>query len=116
MLRTALRTVFAHKARLLMTTLAVMLGVAFVSGTLVFTDSVSDAQRASATQGFEGVDVAVRPEPAEGDDRLRETPELTEKVRRPGSPPAPAAPARPSATASGPRAATSGAPTTRATR
>ncbi|MGW0931523.1 ABC transporter permease [Streptomyces sp. NPDC002644] len=82
MLRTALRTVLAHKARLLMTTLAVMLGVAFVSGTLVFTDSVSDAQRAGAMRGFDGVDVAVRPEPAEGDDRLRETPELTEKVRR----------------------------------
>ena len=43
MLRTALRNVLAHKARLMMTALAVMLGVAFVSGTLVFTDTVGDA-------------------------------------------------------------------------
>lgn len=43
MLRMALRSVLAHKARLLMTMIAVMLGVAFVSGTLVFTESVSAA-------------------------------------------------------------------------
>ena len=40
MLRTALRNVLAHKARLVMTVLAVCLGVAFVSGTLVFADTV----------------------------------------------------------------------------
>ncbi|CAM5697775.1 ABC transporter [Streptomyces purpurascens] len=58
MFRTALRNVLAHKARLLMTVLAVMLGVAFVSGTLVFTNTISDAfQR--VRQGFDRVDVAV---------------------------------------------------------
>ncbi|MGK5500881.1 ABC transporter permease [Streptomyces sp. URMC 125] len=61
MFRTALRNVLAHKARLLMTTLAVMLGVAFVSGTLVFTSTLSDAYAKSSAKGFEGVDVAVRP-------------------------------------------------------
>ncbi|MFF0111073.1 ABC transporter permease [Streptomyces prasinus] len=59
MLRTALRNVFAHKARLLMTVLAVMLGVAFVSGTLVFTNTVSDALQKSSAKGFDHVDVAV---------------------------------------------------------
>ncbi|MDI3409377.1 ABC transporter permease [Streptomyces cavernicola] len=61
MFRTALRNVLAHKARLLMTVLAVLLGVAFVSGTLVFTDTVSDAFQKSSAKGFEHVDVAVQP-------------------------------------------------------
>ncbi|MYS89732.1 MULTISPECIES: ABC transporter permease [Streptomyces] len=59
MLRTALRNVLAHKARLLMTVLAVMLGVAFVSGTLVFTNTVSDAFQKSSAKGFDQVDVAM---------------------------------------------------------
>ncbi|MER6531300.1 FtsX-like permease family protein [Streptomyces sp. NPDC001508] len=59
MFRTALRNVFAHKARLLMTVLAVMLGVAFVSGTLVFTNTITDAYQNSSAKGFDGVDVAV---------------------------------------------------------
>lgn len=62
MLRTALRNVLAHKARLLMTVLAVMLGVAFVSGTLVFTSTVSQAYQKSSEQGFSHVDVALQPD------------------------------------------------------
>ncbi|MEU6119996.1 FtsX-like permease family protein [Streptomyces sp. NPDC047117] len=61
MFRTALRNVFAHKARLLMTVLAVLLGVAFVSGTLVFTSTVSDAFQRSSQKGFDDVDVAITP-------------------------------------------------------
>ncbi|MEZ3181501.1 ABC transporter permease [Streptomyces pimonensis] len=69
MFRTALRNVSAHKARLLMTVLAVMLGVAFVSGTLVFTNSLSDALQKQSAKGFDHVDVAVTPKwkKAEGD-------------------------------------------------
>ncbi|MFD0851701.1 hypothetical protein ACFQ07_05695, partial [Actinomadura adrarensis] len=61
MFRTALRNVFAHKARLLMTVLAVLLGVAFVSATLVFTGTVSDAYTRSAESSFGHLDVQVRP-------------------------------------------------------
>ncbi|MEU8786469.1 ABC transporter permease [Streptomyces sp. NPDC048637] len=61
MFRTALRNVLAHKARLLMTALAVMLGVAFVSGTLVFTSTVSEALQASSQKGYDNVDVAIQP-------------------------------------------------------
>ncbi|WP_369199838.1 ABC transporter permease [Streptomyces sp. PU-14G] len=60
MLRTALRNVFAHKARLLMTMLAVLLGVAFVSGTLVFTSTISDAFQKSSQKGYADVDVSIR--------------------------------------------------------
>ncbi|MEV5509549.1 ABC transporter permease [Streptomyces orinoci] len=69
MFRTALRNVLAHKARLLMTVLAVLLGVAFVSGTLVFTSTVSDAYQKSSQKGFTGIDVAITPHRAKGEDR-----------------------------------------------
>lgn len=67
MLRTALRNVLAHKARLLMTVLAVMLGVAFVAGTLVFTNTISDAYQKSSQKGYEGVDVAIAPDKKDDD-------------------------------------------------
>ncbi|MFE3645011.1 ABC transporter permease [Streptomyces sp. NPDC059169] len=59
MFRTALRNVLAHKARLLMTVLAVMLGVAFVSGTLVFSDTLSNAFRNQTAKGYDKIAVAV---------------------------------------------------------
>ncbi|MET9379989.1 FtsX-like permease family protein [Streptomyces sp. NPDC002928] len=81
MFRTALRNVLAHKARLLMTVLAVMLGVAFVSGTLVFTNTISDAYQKSSAKGFDQVDVAVQPENQEDKgDTVGKTPELTQAL------------------------------------
>ncbi|MFI9051671.1 ABC transporter permease [Streptomyces sp. NPDC053427] len=59
MLRTALRNVLAHKARLVMTVLAVCLGVAFVCGTLVFADSSAAAYRAAAAKNFADIAVTV---------------------------------------------------------
>ncbi|MFI6413786.1 ABC transporter permease [Streptomyces sp. NPDC050585] len=59
MFRTALRNVLAHKARLLMTVLAVMLGVAFVSGTLVFTDTLNRAFTKQAAKSYDDVAVAI---------------------------------------------------------
>ncbi|MFJ2305898.1 ABC transporter permease [Streptomyces sp. NPDC087787] len=91
MFRTALRNVLAHKARLLMTVLAVMLGVAFVSGTLVFTNTISDAFQKSSAKGFDHVDVAVRSkfQQSKGD-QVGKRPELTqalldESARVPGA-------------------------------
>ncbi|MGR4883429.1 ABC transporter permease [Streptomyces sp. LARHCF249] len=59
MFRTALRNVLAHKARLLMTVLAVTLGVAFVSGTLVFTDTLEKSLSGQSAKSYEGVAVSV---------------------------------------------------------
>ncbi|WP_327414364.1 ABC transporter permease [Streptomyces sp. NBC_01233] len=59
MFRTALRNVLAHKARLLMTVLAVTLGVAFVSGTLVFTDTLKKSLSGQSAKDYEGVAVSV---------------------------------------------------------
>ncbi|MGK5629843.1 ABC transporter permease [Streptomyces sp. URMC 123] len=59
MLKAALRNLLAHKARQFMTILAVCLGVAFVSGTLVFADSTAAAHRAAASKNFAGIAVTV---------------------------------------------------------
>ncbi|MCW7943305.1 ABC transporter [Streptomyces hygroscopicus] len=81
MFRTALRNVLAHKARLLMTVLAVMLGVAFVTGTLVFTNTISDAYQKSSAKGFDQVDVAIRPEGRQDTgDRVGKEPRLTQAL------------------------------------
>ncbi|MFF7655481.1 ABC transporter permease [Streptomyces sp. NPDC007983] len=81
MLRTALRNVLAHKARLLMTVLAVMLGVAFVSGTLVFTNTISAAYQKSSEKGFDGVDVAITPHKSDsGSGVPGSTPRLGQQV------------------------------------
>ncbi|MEU0434213.1 FtsX-like permease family protein [Streptomyces sp. NPDC006290] len=81
MFRTALRNVFAHKARLLMTVLAVLLGVAFVSGTLVFTNTISDAYQKSSAKGFDQVDVAIHPESAaDTGDTVGRTHKLTQPL------------------------------------
>lgn len=57
MFRTALRSVLAHKARLLMTVLAVVLGVAFVSGTLIFTDTSARALTQQFSKSYGNVAV-----------------------------------------------------------
>ncbi|MEU9145523.1 FtsX-like permease family protein [Streptomyces sp. NPDC048349] len=62
MFRTALRNVLAHKARLFMTAFAVMLGVTFVSGSLVYGDSLHRAATARVTDGYERIAVSVFPE------------------------------------------------------
>jgi putative ABC transport system permease protein len=59
MFRTALRNVLAHKARLLMTVIAVMLGVAFVSGTLVFSDTLGTAFKNQSAKSYANVAVAI---------------------------------------------------------
>ncbi|AUG79392.1 putative ABC transport system permease protein [Kitasatospora sp. MMS16-BH015] len=57
--RTALRNVLAHKGRLLMTALAIMLGTAFVAGTMVFSDTLGQAMKNSYAKSFTDVSVQV---------------------------------------------------------
>jgi putative ABC transport system permease protein len=82
MFRTALRNVLAHRARLLMTVLAVLLGVAFVSGTLVFTDTVSAAYEKSSAKGFDDVDVSLTPAWKDGEEQTELTPALLGRVAK----------------------------------
>jgi putative ABC transport system permease protein len=60
MIKLALRGVLAHKVRLALTTLAIVLGVAFVAGTYVFTDSVKSSFDTLFTDVSSGVDFYVR--------------------------------------------------------
>jgi putative ABC transport system permease protein len=60
MIRTALKTVFAHKLRLALTALSVMIGVAFIAGTFIFTDTIDKTFSQLFEDVFEGQDVIVQ--------------------------------------------------------
>ena len=60
MLRVTLRGVQGHMLRFVLTALSVMLGVAFVAGTFVFTDSLDDTFDQHLRSGAKGLDVQVR--------------------------------------------------------
>ncbi|HSL58554.1 MAG TPA: FtsX-like permease family protein, partial [Acidimicrobiales bacterium] len=60
MIRTTLRGLVAHKLRLLTTALAVMLGVAFMAGTLVLTDTLGQSFDELVADVNDGVDAQVR--------------------------------------------------------
>lgn len=60
MLKATLKNVFAHKLRLALTALAVVLGVAFMSGTYVLTDTIKHTFDALFQQTSAGKDAVVR--------------------------------------------------------
>ncbi|MCX4787198.1 FtsX-like permease family protein [Streptomyces sp. NBC_01221] len=66
--KTSRRNFFAHKGRMALSAVAVLLSVAFVCGTLVFTDTMNTTfdKLFAATSA----DVTVSPKTPEGDDRL----------------------------------------------
>lgn len=64
MLRVTLKNLFARKLRLVLTSLAVVLGVAFMSGTFVLTDTIGNVFDGLFADVNRGVDVAVRSKPA----------------------------------------------------
>jgi len=55
----ALRSLFSRKLRTSLTAIAIVLGVAMVSGTYVLTDSISNAFDAIFTQSYRGTDAVV---------------------------------------------------------
>ena len=64
MLRVTLKNLFARKFRLVLTSLAVVLGVAFMAGTFVLTDTIGKVFDELFADVNRGVDVAVRSRPA----------------------------------------------------
>ena len=60
MFRTAVKTVLARKLRLMATSLAVLLGVAFMSGALVLTDTVGRSFNSLFSDVFKNTDALVR--------------------------------------------------------
>lgn len=60
MFRTTLATIATHKLRLLSTSIAIVVGVAFVTGTLILSDTLRNTFAELFSQTTAGVDVAVR--------------------------------------------------------
>ncbi|MEU9033477.1 FtsX-like permease family protein [Streptomyces sp. NPDC048352] len=110
MLRTALRNVLAHKARLTMTVLAVCLGVAFITGSLVFADSTTAAFRASMSQDYADIDVSVTPTSRPGAEEAEQYAALDDVLVRKLSAVAGVASVRPAADGSVTLAAKDGTP------
>ena len=62
MIRTAIKGVLAHKLRLALTAVAIIMGVAFVSGTFVLTDTINARFSTLLDDVYAGVDATVRPQ------------------------------------------------------
>ncbi len=60
MLRTTLKSVLGHKSRLVSTMLAVLLGVGFLAGTLVLTDTITKSFDAASENAYADADAVVR--------------------------------------------------------
>ena len=60
MFKLTIKELVAHKLRMLTTAFAVLLGVAFMAGTLVFTDTISATYDSALADADEGVDAYVR--------------------------------------------------------
>lgn len=61
MRKVSLRTIVAHKLRLALTLMAVMLGTAFIAGSFMFTNALSSTFDSAVSNAFTGVDAAVSP-------------------------------------------------------
>ncbi|MGH2635220.1 MAG: ABC transporter permease [Actinomycetota bacterium] len=64
MFRAAIRSLLARKVRLLLTGLSVVLGVGFMAGTFVLTDTMTSAFNDLVDTGYSSIDVLVRSENA----------------------------------------------------
>ncbi|MFI5495894.1 ABC transporter permease [Actinoplanes sp. NPDC051859] len=73
MISLTLRSLHANLSRLLLTSLSIVLGVAFLAGTLMFTDGLSRAMTAQVSAQFRNLDVEVTGFPDAGDrvDKVR---------------------------------------------
>jgi hypothetical protein len=85
MLRTALTSLRYHTARLVLSSLAIGLGVAFVTGTLVMGASMNQAYFTSFAAGARNVDAAVTPRASAARSSLPVSSPRCSRLRRSGS-------------------------------
>ena len=64
MLHTALKGLTTNRLRMALTGLSIVLGVAFVAGSFVFTDTINARFETLFTDAYAGVDASVRPDPS----------------------------------------------------
>ena len=62
MIKTAFKSVLAHKVRLLLTAVAIVLGVSLVTGTFIFTDTITKQFDTLLDEIYSGTDVSIRAE------------------------------------------------------
>ncbi|MFA1542402.1 ABC transporter permease [Actinomadura monticuli] len=79
MLKTTLAGLRAHRLRLLLTAVAITLGVGFISGTFVLTDTMDKGVAETFARSADKVDFAVLPKDDDPDEGLRT--DLLQKVR-----------------------------------
>jgi len=60
MIKTAIKSLFAHKVRFLLTGVAIVLGVSLVAGTFIFTDTINAQFDDLLDDIYSGIDVSVR--------------------------------------------------------
>ncbi|MER5648890.1 FtsX-like permease family protein [Streptosporangium sp. NPDC002524] len=80
MLRTTLAGLRAHRLRLVLTSLAIALGVGFIAGTFVMTDTVDAGFTEKFSAAADRIDVAVLPRP-EGNEAPAASEETLERIR-----------------------------------
>ncbi len=59
MFKSALKSLLAHKTRMALSTLAVVLGVAFIAGTYIYTDTTNEAFSGIFDEAYVGIDVVI---------------------------------------------------------
>lgn len=79
MIKVAWRSLLAHKGRLLLTLIAIVVGVAFVAGTFVFTDTLGNAF--NKLTGAQPYDVSVQPSDRQTSDGLGLPESLVAKIK-----------------------------------
>lgn len=60
MVRFAFKAIFAHKLRLILTAMSIVMGVAFIAGTFIFTDTIDETFNDLFENTFAGQDVIVQ--------------------------------------------------------
>ncbi|ADD44126.1 ABC transporter permease [Stackebrandtia nassauensis] len=82
MLRATFKSLLSRKARLFMSGLAVILGVAFISGTLILNASLGDSIRDMFATAYKNVDVQVTPDADESKDKVATIPaDLVDEIK-----------------------------------
>ncbi len=65
MFKAAIKNLLGHKLRMFLTGFSIILGVSFVAGTYIFTDSISSTFNNLFSEVFSGTDLTVRPKQAD---------------------------------------------------
>ena len=85
MLKIAFKSILARKRRLFTTSIAILLGVAFISGTAVLSDVLSRSVKDLVDAAYRGIDVVVR------DERAQDNAFSSQPIRPPAQSPLPEA-------------------------